>query len=59
MAQLLITHMDDSTTTIKFPEATVAWSPEPIGLRVKHEQRGSRTVFPWATVKSCTVIPNP
>lgn len=57
-AYLHVTHMDDSNTEIQLGvPGAVTWLPTPAGLMVKRDWRGQRTVFPWATVKSYTVLP--
>jgi hypothetical protein len=57
-AHLQVTHMDDTWTDIEFGSpGAVTWLPSAQGLVVKLDWQGQRTVFPWATVKSYTVMP--
>lgn len=61
MADLLITHMDDTWTVITFgdPDGPVSWHPTAAGLLVKlGARRGARDVYPWATIKKWTVLPD-
>jgi hypothetical protein len=55
---LQIVHMDDSLTEVELgEEGALTWHHTPTGLTVTHDEVGTVTRWPWATVKSYTVIP--
>jgi hypothetical protein len=55
---LQIVHMDDTLTEIELGvEGSLTWHHTPTGLAVTHDEVGTVTRWPWATVKSYTVLP--
>lgn len=57
-AELVIKHMDDQWTNVELGvPGAVTWLPTSTGLMVKRDWTGHRTVYPWATIRSYTVIP--
>lgn len=60
-AELHILHMNDDDTIVPLgsPDGALFWKPTPRGLLVRRHDNGTRTVFPWVTVKSYTVVINP
>jgi hypothetical protein len=57
---LQIVHLDDSLTELELGvEGALTWQHTPTGLTVTHDDAGTVTRWPWATVKSYTVIPDP
>jgi hypothetical protein len=58
MPTLYIEHMNNQETEIVLHLDTgpFGWEPTPEGLLVTLDRNGSRTVYPWPTVKSYTIM---
>lgn len=57
--RLIIDHTNGAQTEIVFNDngGPVCWTRTETGILVKHDWKGHRTTYPWATIQSYTILP--